>query len=239
MERFAASGGWRNRTKRAREPKGRSIVRTTWQQPSRLNEADSLSLLLSFTPSLSLSHSLFSFLSVLPPLLSRHSLPRSLPLAPSRTLAASSSLGAAPHRPKSILERRRERGNDGRTKEKDVIQITDQPGFPLISSVSGGHPPARRGRSRARLVSSSLPSSSATSVIAEQDAAKRVSCHVPYTAIAWLARTRAKDRPKLGLPMRHCARCEGGTARKDVCGRERVIIKSPTRRGDAERKVCG
>lgn len=119
---------------KGKETKSGSIARTTWQEPSRLNEANSLPLFLS----LSLS-------SFPPPLLSRHSLPRSLlayPLARSRTLAVLSSLGAAPHRPKSILGRRRERGDDACVKEKDVIQITDQPSFPLISSVCIGRAPS-------------------------------------------------------------------------------------------------
>lgn len=159
---------------KGKETKGGSIARTTWQQPSRLNEANSLSpslfpspftlsLSLSFPPSLPL-HPSAPFIPSFSP-----SQPLFLPLAPSRTLAASSSLGAAPHRPKSILERRRGRGNDGHAKEKDVIQITDQPGFPLISSVSGERPPARRGRSRA---AGKQPSSSSTSQLGHSRAGR-------------------------------------------------------------------
>lgn len=50
---------------KGKETKGGSIARTTWQELSRLNEANSLPL----SPSLSVSPSSF-----LPPLLSRHSL---------------------------------------------------------------------------------------------------------------------------------------------------------------------
>lgn len=107
---------------KGKETKGGSIARTTWQEPSRLNEANSLSLsplsltllLSSSSPSIPLTPrspflsfpSCRPFYPVILSLVEKSLL--SYPLAPSRTLAVSSSLGAAPHRPKSILERRRE-----------------------------------------------------------------------------------------------------------------------------------
>ncbi|CAL1675774.1 unnamed protein product [Lasius platythorax] len=66
-------------------------------------------------------------------------------------------------------------------------RLRDRPGYPLISSVSGGHP-LSRDRRRSRLVSSSSSSQppSPASIIAVEDVPKRVS-HVPCTAISWLA----------------------------------------------------
>lgn len=127
-------GGAAGPHEKDKETKRGSIARTTWQKPPRLNEANPLSL--SFPLSLSVFLPMPSPYPVILPLAG------SFPLTRSRTLAVLSSLGAAPHRPKSILGRRRERGNDGCVKEKDVIQITDQPSFPLISSVCIGRVPS-------------------------------------------------------------------------------------------------
>lgn len=155
-----------------------------------------LSLPFSF-PFLFLSHSLPSFL---PPLLSRHSLiPRSLPSRSKSNSRRVELTGRGPaHRPKSILGRRRESGNDDRAKEKDVIQITNRPGLSLWSPLywEGSLLSDRR---RSRLVSSgpfSLPFWKPTLVIVEEDAPKRVSMHSDFPELM------LQDRPKLGSSMR-------------------------------------
>lgn len=127
--------GGGTRTKRVREAgEGVSIARTTWQGPSRLNEANSRPFPFHSSPSRSVFLVLFlpSFRPFYPViLLSLAAAVPTLSLQVELTPCRAHWARPRAHRPKSILGRRRELGNDDRAKEKDAIQITDRPGLSL------------------------------------------------------------------------------------------------------------
>lgn len=171
--------------------RGGRIARTTWQDPSRLNEANSLSPF--HIPSLPLS----LFLPSAPFIPSFSPSAASVPTLSLKVVFSPCRAHWA--RPRTDRNRFW-KDEEGRTERKMRYKITGPAGLPSdLLSVSGGHPPSRdRGRSRLVSIPFLPRHPSPPVVVIEEDAPKRVTmCHAQRFPVA--LQSRDQNRPKIGI----------------------------------------
>lgn len=207
---------------KGKRAKGGSIARTTWQQPSRLNEANSLSLSLS-SPSLSFPPSLPSSPSFRPFYPVILSLAASVPASRFKSNSRRVELAGRGPAPTKIDFGKTKRARERWPREGERCDTDYGPaGLPSDLLCIGRAPscPTRevaRGKQDFSFLHQ-LP----RSCLRRRSKARLVPCAMHSDRLA--RKDARQDRPKLGSPMRHSARaCEGGTAEGCVG----AIIKGP------------